>query len=156
MLSGDWDEVIIASSTKFVPEPLAVKAKEEIWQVIRLSVCFLCISGSPSRFILPTPCIACPVSKEGTWESFGRFDSARKGGFAVAGRGKSELSSLPTGALRICSEPVIKLHQKNSSCHAWPLLVGLNGCLFSLSRTKSALTVMARSVLCKGTRLTCP
>lgn len=36
-----------------------------------------------------------------------------------------------------------------------PQLVGLNGCLFSLSQAESALTVMAQSVLCKETQLTC-
>lgn len=40
----------------------------------------------------------------------------------MAGIGKSKLSSFPTGAHGICSEPVIKLLPKNSSschCTAW-------------------------------------
>lgn len=158
MLPGNWDGFIIASSTKFVPGLLAVKAEEDMWQVIGFSVCF------PGSLYIRVSLSFCPLPvshaqrvQERTWESFGRLDSARKGRLVVAGWGKSELSSFPTGAVRICLEPVIKLHGKNSSsCYAWPLLVGLNGCLFRLSRTWSALTGMAPAVLCKGTRLTCP
>lgn len=58
----------------------------------------------------------------------------------------------------ICSGPVIKLHPKNSSpchCMASALAGGSEGCLFSRSGAASVLTLMAWSVLCKGTWLTC-
>lgn len=50
MLPGNWDELTIASSTKFVPSLLAVKAKEEMWQVIGFSVY---IEGLPLASFCP-------------------------------------------------------------------------------------------------------
>ena len=50
MLLDNWDELTIASSTKFVPRLLAVKAKEEMWQVIVFSVY---IEGLPLASFCP-------------------------------------------------------------------------------------------------------
>lgn len=69
MLVVNWDESVIASSTKFVPSLL--KAKEEIWRVIRLSdiySAFFVYQGLP--LILPTPCISYPAYTRVTVEIF--------------------------------------------------------------------------------------
>lgn len=71
----------------------------------------------------------------------------------MAGIGKSELSSLPAGEHASAQSLSSSCSQRMAApATAWPRprLVGLNGCLFSLSWAESALTVMAWWVLLKG------